>query len=279
MRFSLYKDFGALNSQAVWPAVSQGLAKLGHQVYYHKDDCDVAVIWSKLWRGRMSANRGVYDLYRNSSRPIMVIEVGALKRNQTWRIMPNGRNHMWLVGNNSNRAQQLGMVMRPWRHHGDHVLIALQRPDSQQWHGRPALDQWLQDTVTQLRRYTDRPVVVRPHPRYQQVSLPQGTVLRPAIKIHDSYDSFDFEQALEGAWAVVNSNSHPGIHSVLQGVPAFVDPDSLAAPVGNLDLAGIESPRRPDREQWVNDLAWTEFTLEEIAEASVLEPILAHLHT
>jgi hypothetical protein len=50
----------------------------------------------------------------------------------------------------------------------------------------------------------------------------------------------------------------------LNGVPAFVDSTSLAAPVANLNLADIENPSRPDREKWLETIAHTEWTLPEI---------------
>jgi hypothetical protein len=63
---------------------------------------------------------------------------------------------------------------------------------------------------------------------------------------------------------VVNWNSGPGSQAILNGVPAFVGASSLAAPVGNLDLSAIENPVRLDRTEWLEQLAHTEWTLEEI---------------
>ena len=86
------------------------------------------------------------------------------------------------------------------------------------------------------------------------------------FKVAGTYDDYNFNDALTNAWAVVNWNSNPGVQSVIAGVPAFVGGTSLAATVGNTSLAMIEHPYRPDRTQWVNDLAWTEWTVEELAQ-------------
>ena len=50
----------------------------------------------------------------------------------------------------------------------------------------------------------------------------------------------------------------------MAGVPAFVGPDSLASAIANWDLSQIENPPRPDRTAWLEQLAHTEWTVEEI---------------
>ena len=76
------------------------------------------------------------------------------------------------------------------------------------------------------------------------------------------------------SWAVVNHNSNVGPITALNGVPAFVGIDSYAASVGNFDIARIENPLMPDREQWANDLAYTEWTVDEIAAGEPLDRLL-----
>ena len=53
MKFGLQRKHGSLNSVAVFDAVSEGLQKLGHTVVNDTLDCDVPVLWSMLWHGRM----------------------------------------------------------------------------------------------------------------------------------------------------------------------------------------------------------------------------------
>jgi hypothetical protein len=155
----------------------------------------------------------------------------------------------------------------------------MQNPKSDQWHGQPPIDEWLTQTVAQLRTHTDRPIEVRPHPRFSLQHLPTGCVLQIPQQLPGTYDSYDFEQACDRAWAVVNFNSHPGIVSVLRGIPAFVHVSSWAAPVGNTDLSFIENPRRPDRTQWLNDLAWTEWSLDELASGAALQTTINGLQS
>jgi hypothetical protein len=103
--------------------------------------------------------------------------------------------------------------------------------------------------------------------------MPDIVVEHPK-KITGSYDDYDFDQTLKNAWAVVNWNSGPGPQSVIAGVPAFVGPSSLAAPVANLNWSMIETPRMPDRTQWANQLAHTEWTTQELATGAPIKRLL-----
>jgi hypothetical protein len=64
---------------------------------------------------------------------------------------------------------------------------------------------------------------------------------------------------------------------VLNGIPVFTGPESLAAPVANLRLARIEDPNMPDRQQWANNVAYTEWTIEEIAQGLPLARLIDKL--
>ena len=44
--------------------------------------------------------------------------------------------------------------------------------------------------------------------------------------IENTYDDYDLHFSNE--WAVVSWSSNPGIHAILNGIPAFVGPQSLA---------------------------------------------------
>jgi hypothetical protein len=264
MKISLFNNFGAKNSVPVFQAIAQGLSAQGHTVVYHDITADVAVIWSMLWSGRMRPNHEVYTAFRRQGRPVIVAEVGMIKRGQTWKIGVNGT----CIGSYNfdnlipNRAAMLGLVLKPWRS-GTNIVIAMQRHDSEQWHDQPPVNQWLESTVAEIRNHTDRSIVIRPHPR-SGCHIPPGCLIdRPHFNA-GSYDDFDFESVLDTAHCVLNWNSGPGPQAVIQGVPAFVGPSSLASPIANWDLSQIEKPSHPDRTQWLEQLAHTEWTVEEI---------------
>jgi hypothetical protein len=278
MIFSLYNKFGALNSRPVFDAIAHGLQRHGHNVVYHDDSADVAVIWSQLWSGRMQPNKAVWDLYKTSNRPVLVAEVGAIQRDVTWRVMLDGKNQFITTGHTGTRSQQLGIQLLPWHGQGDEKLIALQHEASNQWAQQPPMVKWLEQTVHTLRQCTDRPIVIRPHPRCRIANIPYGCTLQTPSPVSNSYDDFNINAAVQKSWAVVNWNSNPAVSAILAGTPAFVGNSSIAAAVGNLNFDNIENPTRPDREQWVNDLAWNEWKIEELYSGAGLESLLFLTH-
>jgi hypothetical protein len=278
MRFSIFDNFGAKNSAPVFAAFRHGLDTLGFTHVSHDLNADVAVIWSVVWAGRMQENQRVWQHFRTQGRPVIVLEVGMLDRGHTWKMAVNGTGLYAYHGHgiDLDRPRKLGITTAPWRHTGDHVMVCCQRTDSLQWQGQPDMTTWLTSLRDRLRLYTQRPLILRAHPRYRVPAI-TGFELHAPRPLMGTYDSFDLDRGMRNAWAVINHNSGPGVQAVLQGTPAFVDASSLAAPVANLDLATIESPMMPDRGTWLIQLCHTEWRSEEIATGWPIERLLPGL--
>ena len=277
MNISYFPNQIARNAKPVLDAFLQSCRDRGIATVPDSMDADIAVIWSQLWAGKMRKNQLVWQHYRKHNLPVIVLEVGNLKRDVTWRVGLNGINrsgYFGAVDQGPARAQQLGLELTPWRSAGNYILICTQRADSEQWVNQPAPEQWVSDIIKRIRCYTNRPIVVRPHPRFQFKKAWPDVAMHQPLKIPNTYDSYNFDSALDNAWAVVNWNSGPGVEAVMKGVPAFVGASSLAAPVANIDFSLVEQPLRPDRQQWLNDLAYTEWTVGEIAQGLPLQRLL-----
>lgn len=278
MKFSLWTQNGALNSKPVFDAFRQGAISLGHTCTDNDLDSDVDVIWSVLWSGRMKENWTIWKRAQDRSKPIIVLEVGGIQRGTTWKVGLNGINRDAFFGNEGNsnrRAEQLSLTLSDWKINKDGpIIICCQHDKSLQWANMPPLSTWITNTIGTIRQHTKRPIVVRPHPR---CSLPQFEInydnvsRQQPLKINGTYDNFDFKYS--HAWAVVNWSSNPAVEAVRNGIPVFVGPSSLAWPVGNHSLDSIENPLTPDRTQWLNDLAHTEWTVQEIAQGIPLKQL------
>ena len=278
MRFSLFDKFGALNSPPVFSAFARGLDRHGIGQSCHDLSADVAVIWSVVWAGRMRKNNAVWHHFRDSAKPVVVLEVGMLQRGATWKIGINGTglSSKFCGQIDSDRPAKLMIKPKPWRHTGDTILVCTQREDSQQWAGQMPMRSWLLDVVSNVRKVSDRPITIRTHPRQPCYHI-DGVNLQRPLRVPNTYDAYNFDQALERTWCVVNWNSGPGCQSIINGVPAFTGPDSLAAPVSLQDLSLIESPVTPDRDQWLAELAHTEWTLHEIESGLMIDQLLTRI--
>ena len=280
MKFNLRRKYGALNSSPVFDAFHTGANALGHDVVVDSND-GIDVIWSVLFNGRMAGNQAIWETCQREERPCIVLEVGGIKRGTTWKVALNGINrdaYFGPTGHNSDRAKQLGLVVKPWRTEGKYILICGQHDKSLQWQGMPRMSNWFLETYDQIRKVTDRPILFRPHPRCRLEHIERGlrhVERQEPHQIKGTYD--DFDMGFDNVWATVSWSSNPGIHSVIEGVPAFTGPSSLAFDVALQNLQQIEDPLYCDRTQWLNDYAHTEYTIEGISQGIPLKHLTSKL--
>lgn len=152
----------------------------------------------------------------------------------------------------------LNLELTPWRRTGSHILVCGQRDGGWSMKGVD-MNQWAFQTVQQIRMYTDRPIVVRPHPR----NPINPALFRQFANVSMSKHQL-LQQDLKNAWASVFFNSSSCVASVLAGVPVFAeDTDCVAWAVANKNLQSIENPLTPEREQWLWDLSAAHWTDDE----------------
>lgn len=269
----------SLNSAPVLNAVIDSLQSSGYRTQENSWHSDAAVIWSVLWHGRMRGNQQVYEHYRSQNRPVIIIEIGNLYRGRTWRIAVNHITRDGHYGNHQDldpdRPRKLGISLAVDFGRHDSVMIAAQHARSLQVASLGSMESWINQQVKLVRSVTDRPIVLRPHPRsplHMSLIDPGVRVERP-IKIPHTYDDFDMRFDHH---AVINYNSGPGVQAAIAGVRPVVDQSSLASPVA-VSLQHIEKPYDIDRDQWLIELCHTEYTLDEIQRSVWLKRIAPYL--
>jgi len=263
MKLKIYREFGALNSEPIFNAVESGIKRIGWQLC--NDNEDIPVIWSVLWGGRMRNNQVVYNQARFKNKPVLIVEVGNLKRNETWRISLNHINNLGEFANDTNldelRPEKLGIFLNDRNENRKNkILIATQHKLSLQWQGQKSMEDWTEDKIKEIRQFSDRPVIIRPHPRSPFVRNIVGADLELPKKIKDTYDDFDIDYNYH---CVINFNSGPAVQAAIKGTPIICDRTSLAFPVSDT-IENIEKVTLPDRQDWFLKLCHTEWTVEEI---------------
>ena len=276
MKFKLYKNFGALNSVSVFTAFANGVRVCGHEIVENNED--VAVIWSVLWHGRMAGNQQIYNDCVKRNKPVVVIEVGNLKRGQTWRISEAHINSLGIFGNIENldpsRPQKLGISLHPEKtKRRSEILIATQHSRSLQWQGQPSMEQWIRDTIVKIKRHADRRIVVRPHPRSQIREKFTDAVIEIPKKLINTYDEYDINYNYH---CVVNYNAGPSVQAVINGTPTICDSSSLAFPMSE-KWENLENPQLPNRDNWFLKLCHTEWTVDEISQGIPLKRLESYL--
>ena len=274
MRVKLYREYGAGNSGPVFDAFERGLIANGDTVATEYSDADAVCIWSVLFAGRMAGNKNIYHRARKDGKPVIVLEVGNLKRGESWRLGLSGINRTadWGSGEiEANRYEKFGVELKPWAPvEGGYITICTQRGDSLQWEGKPVVEDWCLQQIKEVRKYSDRAIVIRPHPRskdqlqnlFKSAEVISDRVYYDAPQ-QTGRDQVNFEDALRYSHIVINHSAGPGIQAAIAGVPVVVSDESLAWDVST-QIEKIETPNLPDRGEWINNLAHTEYFVDEI---------------
>ena len=155
----------------------------------------------------------------------------------------------------SSRLRLFDYSLRPWRKSGNSILVC---PPTQYFSKYHRASNWLEETIEQLKLYTNRPIIVRHKPTPSNPSVP-------------------LLQQLDNAWALVTHSSNVAVEAVLDGVPAFVSDRSACASLGNTDLRNIDSPHYSDRELWLANITHSQFSIEEFRRGEAFEKFLAYL--
>ena len=267
MRVAYFPNQCAQNSIPVMQAVLDSLRSAGHTPVENGQDCDAAIIWSALWAGRMALNKQVYEYYRAHDKPVIIVDVGALYRGETWKIAVNHINNLGYYGHTENlnmdRPKKLGISLAINLSRNPTILIAAQHRYSLQLADQDH-ETWILEQVDKIRYVSDRPIIIRPHPRspLKLLNLDKSVKIEKPCLLSNTYDSFDIHFDHH---AVVNYCSGPGIQAAISGTRPVVGVYSLANPVA-VTIDDIDKPYNVDRDQWLVEICHTEYTVQEIKE-------------
>jgi hypothetical protein len=268
----------AQNSTPVMTAMLNSLRNAGIATMENSMAADAVIVWSALWSGRMAPNKQVYEHYRAQGKSVIIVDVGALYRGETWKIALNHINGLGYYGHTENldmdRPRKLGISIAINLSRNPAILIAAQHRHSLQLANQNH-ETWIQEQIDKIRAVSDRPIVVRPHPRspLQIKTLDKTITIEKPQKIANTYDSFDMHFDYH---AVVNYCSGPGIQAAISGTRPIVGAHSLAAPVA-VTVDDLDQSYRTDRDQWLVEICHTEYTVKEIEQGLWLQRLRSHL--
>lgn len=280
MKIAYFPNQTALRSTPIWQAFLDGCLNLGMTPIEGSTSADCAVIWSVLWQGRMRQNQQIYQTYRSRNKPVFIIEVGTLDRGRTWKISANNITRYGIYGNeknlDKNRENFLGIHLHPENNQrNNEILIVGQHEKSLQWENQPPMRSWFEYKIKELRKYTHKNIVVRPHPRnFMKIPENFDVKLEFPEKIPNTYDHFDITY---GHHCTINHNSGPGIQSAIHGTPIICDHSSLAWEISS-KIEEIDFCKLPDRTHWFQKILHTEWLVDEIGQGIPQKRILESLN-
>lgn len=168
------------------------------------------------------------------------------------RIVKNNLQHEEIIPRPADRWESLKLPIDNWKKGGRSILIAAPDEKPCKFYG-VSKDQWVEETIATLKKYTDRPIIVRDRAKSRLQRVVHNTL----------------KQALDDdVHALVTFNSVAATESVLYGYPAFtLAPCNAASPVSSQDLSQIENPYYPDKDKvfdWACHLAYGQFHISEL---------------
>lgn len=245
----------------------------------------------KFYTGNREDTQGKYFNYiLDSEKPFIVSESNPFRQYDGW--MRFGWNsYKWTEGNFNNtnvgrdrwnRFESLTKIkFTDWNSPGDYILIMGQKPSDSALNSMYDLGienfyDWVKAVIKKIRKYSDRPIMFRPHPR----GLLKG-LSKLKKDIEKKYDNVEFslnvktgvnqggsglDYDLNNAYCVVTYNSLSSIEAAILGIPVFaLDDGCMTYPISHKNLRDIENINYDiDITQWQNEIAYTMWNKEDV---------------
>lgn len=252
-------------------AIISGLSKYGINSKWHHSSFSCRARTVVVWGWRCGKH------FRDRGHDVMVMERGYIgDRLGKWSaLMLNGLNGRagFPVPKDDGGArfmQYHADLYKPWNPDGDYVLLIGQVDGDSALQGKD-LGPWYQRCCDRIRA-TGQRCVFRQHPQEAKRGI-----VRKVSGAHTSNRTL--EEDLAGASLVVTWNSNTAVDAMLAGKPIVAeDHGSMAYSVaeGN-SIEQWQTSEPKNRFKWASDLAWCQWTLDEIRDGSALEGFLLGL--
>lgn len=237
------------------------------------EDCDLACIVGvkNLAMFRAYRARGINVAYFDKGyiRELHRLPNGSEEWMEYWRVSVNHHQPVSFVAKakrSFDRAQGAGMRLEPWREKGEAILVDGSSAKHYAFHDLGNPTEVASKIIDQLKG-CGRPIIYRPKPSWRDAKPIKGT---------EYSTGKDFRPAFARSHVLVTYGSNLCYDAVLAGVPSIVLGEGIARPISSTSLDDIESPRlasHEERKQWLANVAWCQFSLEEYNSGLPVETI------
>lgn len=260
---SIYYAPSNTRSRTIADAAHQGMRALGipcrvrNSLCYSGVDSEIAIFY-----GLADGLYRVFNDYKREGKAVYV-DLGYWGRRSKskfdgyHKIVVNSRHpteYFQKRNYSSDRFDRFELKIEPWREKGHNILLAGMSGKAAHAEGfKP--EEWEKEIVWQLRRYTDRPIHYRPKPNWPAAKQLVGTAIQR---------SSDLSFAFVDCHAVVTHHSNVAVDAILAGIPAFCW-EGVASVMSSQEPSAIDNPIMPeDRYQWASNIAWCQWTVDEM---------------
>jgi len=189
---------------------------------------------------------------------VLVMEHGYIGDRKVWTSLGwnglNGRARFAPAADSKRFDKHHDHLYQQWNPQGDYSLLIGQVDGDASLMNMP-FQPWAVRMAFRMQKEFGLPVKFRPHP--VALEFGQNYVVGCAERIFGT-----LKDAMQGAVVVVTFNSNAATEAMLAGKPTVtLDAGAIAYPVAAHDFT-IQS--EPDRLPWAREVAWRQFTMDEI---------------
>lgn len=183
-----------------------------------------------------------------------------------WRVAVNTHHptaYLMSLSRNSVRwddlRRQRKIKVGNWREIGNHIVYAGSSAKYHDFVGIEEPTEYARGIIKRLKALTDRPIIYRPKPTWRAAVPVKGATFSPPTQ--------SISDVLENAWCLVTHGSNACFEAVLQGVPTVVLGQAIARPISSTTIESVNDPylaTDDERTQWLSNIAWCQFTEDEM---------------
>ena len=187
-----------------------------------------------------------HGYFNQSKREFIDNQTNVVNMDGYFRIVFNGFIHNGEGDHPDDRLKKLNLEILEQKKLGSYIILSEPSETVKKIYNKP---NWVNDTKKILKIYTDRKIVV-----------------------HNKFSKENLDGLLENAWAFVSLQSTAGFKAMRRGVPAYFTDQSLK------NIAKIKDIESPIIDYKIfNNLAYGQWTLDEIGSGEAWESISKHL--
>jgi hypothetical protein len=280
---------------------SEGIKKHGDSVFLEEGayrDCDVAIIFGS-WKPYNMEHHIIKNDIIKKCKKFIVIETPLLGRKKVKEVCDDEWFRVGINGfladtgnfNNKNMPddrwslikKELNLQVQPWKKNGAHILLALQIPGDASLKGEN-ISKWAYESCSTIRDASDRAIIIRTPQLDRKYDKKYMSLINEHIPnvFLQTGTKENLQPTLDQCFASVTFTSGLGIESIVSGIPNFsTNPGSFTHALGNEKLSLIETPSYPNRDQWLADLSYAQWNIQEMMEGlpwAHLKPALSEEH-
>lgn len=252
-------------------------------------NCDAYIQTNLLKPKHYHANKSQgYQFIQQSKKPFIVSESASFRKYPQYARL-GWYSYKWtdgLFGNENSSddrwnkfVKDTNIRIKEWNSPGDNILIMGQKEGDSSllelYKTYQGFYDWVDDIVQKIRLYSDRKIVLRPHPRNlrhgescaNKLARKYGNIEVSKNVASDVTDQGGdgLDRDLKNSYCVITYNSLSSIEAICEGIPTYAfENGSMIWPIAHKDISSIEKLNyNVDITQWCNDIAYTQWTATE----------------